>query len=159
MSDSAFSSQQCVMFSSGEEKWGTPRWLFNELNLEFRFTLDVCATKESAKCDRFFSPEQNGLDQQWEGMCWMNPPYGKGIAKWMRKAWEESQNGATIICLVPARTDTAWFHDWVLGKAEIRFLRGRLEFAGFGGTGASRGAAPFASMLAIFRPTATIQPA
>lgn len=146
-------SQQHSIFSSGEEKWGTPPLLFAELNREFQFTLDVCATAKSAKCERFFSPSQDGLSQKWEGVCWMNPPYGKGMGRWLEKAHHESKSGATVVCLVPSRTDTIWFHSWVIGKAEIRFLKGRLEFVGFGGNGKSRGQAPFGSMILIYRPS------
>jgi len=135
-----------VMFSSKKTEWETPRALFDELNREFGFTLDVCALPENAKCDLFFAPKTDGLSQSWKGhMCWMNPPYGREIGKWVKKAYEESQRGATVVCLLPARTDTRWFHDYIYGKAEIRFLRGRIKFVG------SENSAPFPSMIVIYR--------
>lgn len=108
-----------ALFSSTTDMWETPKDLFDKLDEEFEFQTDVCAIKQNAKCKRFYTPEQNGLKQIWTGVCWCNPPYGRGIEKWMKKAYESS---ATVVCLVPARTDTKWFHDFVLGKAEIRFI-------------------------------------
>jgi phage N-6-adenine-methyltransferase len=135
-----------VMFSSKTDEWETPQALFDELNREFGFTLDVCALPENAKCDLFFTPKTDGLSQSWKGhMCWMNPPYGREIGKWVKKAYEESQRGATVVCLLPARTDTRWFHDYIYGKAEIRFLRGRIKFVG------AENSAPFPSMIVIYR--------
>lgn len=132
-----------ILFSSKSEMWETPQELFDNLNAEFHFTVDVCATKDNAKCEKFFTPEMDGLKQEWTGVCWCNPPYGRGIGKWMKKAAEAQ---ATVVCLVPARTDTKWFHDWVLNRAEIRFIRGRLHFNG------SKNSAPFPSMLVIYQP-------
>ena len=132
-----------ILFSSKSEMWETPQELFDNLNAEFHFTVDVCATKDNAKCEKFFTPEMDGLKQEWTGVCWCNPPYGRGIGKWMKKAAEVQ---ATVVCLVPARTDTKWFHDWVLNRAEIRFIRGRLHFNG------SKNSAPFPSMLVIYQP-------
>lgn len=132
-----------ILFSSKSEMWETPQELFDNLNAEFHFTVDVCATKDNAKCEKFFTPEMDGLKQEWTGVCWCNPPYGRGIGKWMKKASEAS---AIVVCLVPVRTDTKWFHDWVLNRAEIRFIRGRLHFNG------SKNSAPFPSMLVIYRP-------
>ena len=132
-----------ILFSSKSEMWETPQELFDNLNAEFHFTVDVCATKDNAKCEKFFTPEIDGLKQEWTGVCWCNPPYGRGIGKWMKKAAEAS---AIVVCLVPVRTDTKWFHDWVLNRAEIRFIRGRLHFNG------SKNSAPFPSMLVIYRP-------
>ena len=114
-----------VMFSSKTDLWGTPQDLFDELDAEFHFDLDVCALPENAKCERYYTPEQDGLVQEWEGVCWCNPPYGRQIGKWVKKA---SECGETVVMLVPARTDTKWFHDYIYGKAEVRFLRGRLHF-------------------------------
>lgn len=133
-----------VHFSSECHTWATPPDLFAELDREFGFTLDVCALPENSKCERFFTPDDDGLSQPWDGICWMNPPYGREIGRWMRKAFEESQRGATVVCLVPARTDTAWWHDWAM-KGEIRFLRGRVRFVG------AKANAPFPSALVIFR--------
>jgi phage N-6-adenine-methyltransferase len=123
--------------------WATPQELFDSLNEEFKFTLDVCALPENAKCDNYFTPETDGLSQPWEGVCWMNPPYGREIGKWIKKAYVSSLMGATVVCLVPARTDTAWWNDYVV-KGEIRFLRGRLKFGG------SKNSAPFPSAIVIF---------
>lgn len=143
------------IFTSVEEKWGTPQWLFDLLNTEFGFTLDVCATAESAKCERFFSPDDEALVQEWRGVCWMNPPYGEGLGLWMKKAEQSAAQGATVVVLVPARTDTRWFHKHVLGKAEIRFISGRLMFNGFfeDREAKKRGLAPFPSMILVYRPT------
>ena len=135
-----------ALFSSTTDMWETPKDLFDKLDEEFEFQTDVCATKQNAKCKRFYTPEQDGLKQIWTGVCWCNPPYGRGIEKWMKKAYESN---ATVVCLVPARTDTKWFHDFVLGKAEIRFIRGRLKF------GNSNNSAPFPSMLVIYRKDGT----
>jgi phage N-6-adenine-methyltransferase len=137
-----------AMFSSDRPDWATPSEIFGPLCDEFGFTLDVCATSENAKLIRFFSPEQNGLLQTWAPeRCWMNPPYGREMDKWILKAYQESQNGALVVALVPSRTDTKWFHEYVLGKSEIRFVKGRIRFVG-----ATCGA-PFPSMVIIWRPT------
>lgn len=125
-------------------EWATPQDLFDELDQEFGFTLDVCATSENAKCATFFTKEQNGLIQNWGGVCWMNPPYGRVINDWMKKAWEEHEKGATVVALVPSRTDTKWFHNYAL-KGEVRFIKGRLKFGG------SEDAAPFPNCIVIFR--------
>jgi len=133
------------LFSSATGEWETPQWFFDELNKEFGFTIDVCANVTNAKCKVWFNMAQNGLFRSWNGICWMNPPYGREIGKWVKKAFEESQRGATVVCLLPARTDTKWFHDYIYKKAEIRFLKGRLKFGG------SKNSAPFPSMIVIFR--------
>lgn len=132
------------MLSSLTDEWATPQDVFDLLNAEFHFELDVCALPGNAKCRRYFSPAQDGLKQLWKGSCWMNPPYGRQIAKWMKKAYESSLQGATVVCLCPARTDTAWWHDYAT-KGEIRFFRGRLCF------GSATSAAPFPSAIVIFR--------
>jgi len=131
--------------SSASPVWETPQWLFDLLDKEFGFTLDVCALPDNAKCERFFPPEADGLTQKWEGVCWMNPPYGTTIKNWMGKAKQEAQNGATIVCLVPARPDTNWWWDNCI-EAEVRFIKGRLEFVG------SPSAAPFPSAVIVMRP-------
>jgi phage N-6-adenine-methyltransferase len=133
-----------VHYRSLTDLWETPAWLFQKLNEEFRFTLDVCALPENAKCERFFSPDDDGLKQTWDGVCWMNPPYGREIEKWMEKAFNESERGVTVVCLVPARPDTEWWHKFAL-RGEIRFLRGRLKF------GKATSGAPFPSAIIIFR--------
>lgn len=131
-----------VHFSSKTDLWSTPQDFFDELNKEFGFTLDVCATHDNAKCQTYYTIDQDGLAQEWEGVCWMNPPYGREIGKWMEKAYESSLNGATVVCLVPARTDTKWWHEYVM-KGDIRFLRGRLKF------GNSKNSAPFPSAVVV----------
>ena len=135
-----------LMFSSKTDLWATPQTFFDELNSEFGFDTDVCALASNAKCGRFFTPEVNGLTQEWEGVCWMNPPYGRGIWMWLKKAYESAQQGATVVCLVPSRTDTRWWHDYCM-KGEVRFIKGRLKFGGH------NNAAPFPSAIVIFRPT------
>lgn len=134
-----------ALFTSQTDEWETPKDFFDDLNKEFSFNLDVCATKENAKCEKYYTKKEDGLSQQWRGKCWMNPPYGREIGKWMKKALEASQGGALVACLVPARTDTAWWHEYAM-KGEIRFIRGRLKFGG------SQNSAPFPSAVVIFRP-------
>lgn len=127
--------------------WETPQDLFDKLNEEFHFDLDVCATVDNAKCATFYSPEQDGLIQSWYGRCWCNPPYGRQFGKWVKKAYDTAYvDGNLVVMLLPARTDTSWFHDYIYHKAEIRFLRGRLKF------GNSKNSAPFPSMIIIFNP-------
>jgi len=140
-----------TLYSSRSEEWSTPQALFEELDQEFRFTLDPCAIRQNAKCKRFFTKEQNGLLQSWaQQRVFMNPPYGKEIGHWMRKARSEAQRGALIVCLVHARTDTRWWHDNVQGIAdEVRFLHGRVRFERMGMPACS---APFPSALVIYRP-------
>jgi phage N-6-adenine-methyltransferase len=137
---------QPALFSSRTDQWETPRWFFDALDAEFGFRLDVCASPEFAKCKRYFTPSMDGLKQQWTGVCWMNPPYGRKIGRWVAKAYESAQQGATVVCLLPSRTDTAWWHDYVMKAPEVRFLRGRLKF------GNAKSAAPFPSAIVIFRP-------
>lgn len=135
------------------DEWATPAEIFDPLNAEFGFDLDVCATSENAKCARYFTREQEGRRQQWTGVIWCNPPYGREISGWMWKAWAASLDGATVVCLVPARTDTRWWHDYVIGgRAEVRFLPGRIKFEGRDGSGGRQGRAPFPSAVVIFRP-------
>lgn len=135
-----------ALFSSERPDWETPRDLFSRLDAEFHFALDVCATAENAKCAQYYTPEIDGLRMTWPAVsCWCNPPYGRQIAAWIRKAYESAQNGSSVVLLIPARTDTRWFHDLVLPHAEMRFLKGRLTFVG------APHPAPFPSMLAIYR--------
>jgi phage N-6-adenine-methyltransferase len=133
-----------VHFSGKTDLWSTPQAFFDELHKEFKFETDVCALKDNAKCSNYFTQEMDGLAQSWTGVCWMNPPYGREIGKWVKKAFESATQGATVVCLIPARTDTAWWHDYAM-KGEIRFIRGRLKFGG------SVNSAPFPSALVIFR--------
>lgn len=135
-------------FSSATDEWATPQAFFDELDAEFHFTLDVCATSENAKCPRHFTRSTDGLSQPWgQERCWMNPPYGRAIGAWMRKAYEASMLGALVVCLIPARTDTAWWHEYAAKATERRFVRGRLRF------GEAKHSAPFPSVVVIFRPT------
>lgn len=131
------------LYSSATGQWSTPQDLFDELHQEFGFALDVCATDENAKCATYYTVEQDGLAQPWTGVCWMNPPYGDAIGAWVRKAWESSKAGATVVCLVPARIDTRWWWDYCR-YGEVRFLRGRLKFGG------GDNSAPFPSAVVIF---------
>ena len=109
--------------------WGTPPEVFDPLNKEFGFTLDVAANSDNAKANKFFTPQDNGLVQPWGGnICWCNPPYGKDVVKWCKKALKESETGATTVMLIPCKTNTNWWHDFVIPFAEIRFLRGRVRF-------------------------------
>lgn len=134
-----------VMFSSKTDLWETPQDFFNCLNDEFHFDIDVCALPENAKCQKYYTPEMDGLSQPWTGVCWCNPPYGREVGKWVRKALLSSDAGATVVMLLPARTDTRWFHDYIYGRAQVRFIRGRLKFGG------SSNSAPFPSMVVVFR--------
>jgi phage N-6-adenine-methyltransferase len=135
-------------YTSTSDDWGTPKKLFDELDAEFGFTLDACASEHNFKVDKYFTKEDNSLVQDWQGIVWMNPPYGRTIGQWMEKAYKASQTGAIVVCLVPARTDTAWWHDYAM-HGEIRFLRGRLKFEqpGF----VKNSPAPFPSAIVIFR--------
>lgn len=132
------------MMSSATDLWETPQEFFDKLDAEFHFELDVCALPENAKCKKYFTPEQDGLLQEWRGACWMNPPYGRQIGAWMKKAYDSTvYGGTTVVCLVPARTDTAWWHDYAM-RGEVRFVRGRLKFGG------AKNSAPFPSAVVIF---------
>jgi phage N-6-adenine-methyltransferase len=131
------------LFTSNTDLWATPKDFFDMLDEEFDFDLDVCANVENAKCTHYFTQEQDGLKQEWQGTCWMNPPYGRVIGDWVKKAYESSLNGATVVCLLPARTDTRWWHEYCM-KGEIRLVRGRLKF------GDSKNSAPFPSAVVIF---------
>ena len=133
------------LMSSNTDLWETPQDFFDRLDAEFHFDLDVCALPENAKCKRYFTPTQDGLLQDWRGVCWMNPPYGRKIGAWMKKAYEAAvHGGATVVCLVPARTDTAWWHEYAM-QGEIRFIRGRLKFGG------AKNSAPFPSAVVVFK--------
>ena len=135
------------VFSSQTDEWATPQSLFDELNAEFHFDLDPCATDENHKCAEYYTKADDGLAKNWGGRSvYCNPPYGRQIGKWVRKAYEEAQKpGTTVVLLVPARTDTKWFHDYIYGKTEIRFIRGRVRF------GDSKHGAPFPSMVVVWR--------
>ncbi len=134
-----------LMFSSANDVWATPQWLFDALNKEFGFTLDPCSDGTNAKTEKFFSIYDSGLLKDWgTETVFMNPPYSE-CKKWMQKAYGAAQEGATVVCLVPARTDTEWWHRFAM-KGEIRLLRGRLKF------GDAKSAAPFPSAIIVFRP-------
>lgn len=141
-----------VLLSSNYMNWCTPQDFFDELNQEFDFKLDAAATKKSAKCNIYFTPENDALSQSWDkgGSVFCNPPYGRNIKKWVRKAYEENKKGVRpIVLLIPARTDTSYFHDYILGKAEIRFIRGRIKFTDE--EGKSSNPAPFPSMIVVYK--------
>ena len=133
-----------VHFSSKTDLWYTPEDFYQKYNNVYKFETDVCATHENAKCENYFTQEVDGLSQDWKGVCWMNPPYGRTIKNWMKKAYESSLNGSTVVCLVPARTDTTWWHDYAM-KGEIEFIKGRLKFGG------SKNSAPFPSAVVVFK--------
>lgn len=143
---------RAALFSSAKTEWGTPDKLWKPLHAQWCFTLDVCALPENAKCKRYFTPEQDGLKQRWKGVCWGNFPYGPTIGLWMAKARLEAARGATVVCLVPARTDTKWWHDSVEPiragaiPGSVTFLKGRVKFVG-----AKKGA-PFPSALVTYLP-------
>jgi site-specific DNA-methyltransferase (adenine-specific) len=137
-----------VHFSSDTDEWPTPQPLFDQLDAEFHFTVDVCATSENAKCTRYYTKAENGLQQNWSNeIAWMNPPFGHCIKFWMEKAFESSYLGSTVVCLVPARTDTRWWHRFAMHSDEIRVLDRRLQFIG------AAQKAPFPAALVVFRPT------
>ncbi len=133
-----------VHYSSKSDDWETPQDFFDEIQKEFKLNLDVCADFGNTKLKSFITKEADGLQVSWKNKkCWMNPPYGREITKWVKKAHE---GGARIVvALLPARTDTRWFHDYILNKAEIRFIKGRLKFGGH------KNPAPFPSMVVIWQ--------
>jgi len=133
------------MFSSETAEWETPQNLFDALDTIYHFTLDPASNHENAKCQRHFTKEQDGLSQNWEGeTVFCNPPYGRDIAAWIKKGFQEAQKpGTKVVMLLPARTDTQWFHDYCL-KGKVEFLRGRLKFGG------SKYNAPYPSMIVVF---------
>ena len=134
-----------VMYSSESDEWPTPQWLFDALDKEFGFTLDPCANVANAKCERFFTPQDVPLSRDWgTETVFVNPPYSE-CGEWMRKAYGSAQHGATVVCLIPSRTDVDWWHRYAM-KGEIRFLRGRLKF------GDAVNSAPFPSAIVVFRP-------
>jgi len=133
---------------SNNYEWETPEAIFKPLEKEFGITFDVCASHSNRKTQRFFDKQANGLIQEWgtkEKVVWMNPPFGNEIGKWVKKAHEETKKGVTTIALLPARTDTSWFHNYIIDKQEIRFLKGRIKFK------EAKSSAPFPSMVVIFK--------
>lgn len=139
-----------AIYSSASVEWATPPAFFDALDAEFHFTLDVCATPLNAKCAKFYSPVEDGLSMPWSGVCWMNPPYGKCVDKWLAKATAEATRGVTVVALLPSRTCTRWWHKYVepilagLVPGEVRFQKGRLKFGG------GKQGAPFPSVLIVF---------
>ena len=134
-----------VMFSQATDVWGTPQWLFDALDKEFGFTLDPCSDGTNAKCKKFYSIHDSGMLKDWgTETVFMNPPYSQ-CEDWMRKAYGSAQEGATVVCLVPSRTDTEWWHRFAM-KGEVRLLKGRLKF------GDAVNSAPFPSAVIVFRP-------
>ena len=137
-----------IMFSSNTCEWATPQQFFKELDKEFNFTLDPCANELNHKCDKYYTKEQDGLARNWSGeVVFCNPPYGKELKNWVCKCFTEVYHGGCLcaVMLIPARTDTKWFHDYIYNKAEVRFLKGRLKF------GEAKYSAPFPSMVVVFR--------
>jgi len=139
---------QKAMVSSKTNEWATPQLLFEDLDKEFKFTLDPCSTHENHKCDKYFTLEDDGLKQDWSNdIVFMNPPYGGHTGDWIKKALDESRKGATVVCLIVSSTDRSYWHDYIFPFAsQIRFVRGRLKF------GVATTTAPFASALVIFSP-------
>lgn len=140
-----------ALFSSRAEDWETPQWLFDALHREFGFTLDAAANERNHKCPVWYGPGSpvgvyDALVWHWSGACWLNPPYGSRIGLWVAKAYEEAASGnATVVCLLPARTDTRWWHRYVMQANEVRLLEGRLRFVG------AASSAPFPSAIVVFR--------
>lgn len=134
------------LYTSLTCEWETPKEFYEGLDAEFHFSLDVCAGPGNTQCAEYLSSGDmwSALIKPWVGVCWCNPPYGREIGQWMRKAYESSRRGATVVCLIPSRTDTRWWHDWVMKADEIRFIKGRLHFSG-------SGPAPFPSAIVVFR--------
>lgn len=133
------------LFSSATGDWSTPQEVYDWLDAEYGpFTLDPCASSTNAKCPTFFTVVEDGLAQKWEGRVFVNPPYGRGIGEWIAKCYQSAQEGALVVALLPSRTDTAWWHDYVMKADQIRFLRGRLKFGG------SSNSAPFPSVVVVW---------
>ena len=134
-------------FSSESDEWATPQWLFDALDKEFGFTLDPCSSDENSKCNHHHTMYDSGLLKDWaHDTVFMNPPYSECNA-WMAKAYGAARDGAIVVCLVPSRTDTKWWHSYAM-RGEIRFLKGRLKF------GDAKDSAPFPSAIVVFRPAA-----
>jgi len=140
-----------VHFSSEDQTWETPQDFFNKLNNEFNFTLDPCCSLKTAKCKKFYTEEHNGLNKDWsDEIVFMNPPYGRQIKHWIKKAKQESKKGAIVVCLIPSRTDTIYWHEHIFaeekkGNCEVRFLKGRLKF------GNAKNSAPFPSAVIVYK--------
>ena len=139
-----------VHFSSETNEWETPNELFSILDCFFKFTLDAASSKENKKCEKHYTIEDDGLSKSWTNeTVWLNPPYGKEIGKWVKKAYEESLNDyTTVVMLIPARTDTSYWHDYITKASEIFFIRGRIKF--FNKEKKGNSAAPFPSAIIVF---------
>jgi phage N-6-adenine-methyltransferase len=133
--------------SSNSIEYETPQDLFNKLNNIYNFDIDVCATDQNAKCKKYFTIKDNGLIQKWHGVCFMNPPYGRKIKDWIKKAYDESLNNVKTVALIPARTCTTYWHDYIFPYCKIEFLKGRLKFKNKNGV---LNPAPFPSAIVIF---------
>lgn len=133
-----------ILLSSKKEDWETPKNLFDYFNKIYNFTLDPCSTKENAKCKKFYTKNDNGLSKEWSGSVFVNPPYCRKTKLWVEKAFNEKENCDYIVMLLPCRPDVSYFHDFILNKSRIIFLRGRLKF------GNSKNTAPFPSMIVIY---------
>jgi site-specific DNA-methyltransferase (adenine-specific) len=142
-----------LMFSSKNNAWCTPQDFFDKLDGEFQFTLDPCATSVSAKCNKFFTVDEDGLKQDWsKDRVFVNPPYGREIGKWVKKSYESSLGGALVVMLIPSRTDTRWWHDYIQDKAEVRFVKGRLKFVNLDSPEPRKmSSAPFPSAIIIYQ--------
>lgn len=136
------------LMSSDSNEWETPQCFFDRLDAEFGFTLDAAATAENAKCVAHYTTEDDALCCVWSGVVWCNPPYGRIIGRFVQKGWEQAEEGATVVMLIPARTDTRYWHEYVMRSAEVRLVRGRLYFKR---PGRERGRAPFPSAVVVFR--------
>jgi len=146
-----------TLFASDKLDWETPQWLFDKLDAEFSFHLDACASAENAKCRMFWTKEIDGLKQSWDlwhdgSAVWCNPPYGREIKDWVKKCYEEGVECVPVVMLIPARTDTRYWHDYIMKASEIRFIKGRLKFVG------APSAAPFPSVVVVWRPGRTGPP-
>lgn len=139
-----------VHFSSEKMDWETPQKYFNELHEKYNFTIDVATNGSNAKTENFYTEEDNALIQNWHGRVFCNPPYGRELKRWVKKAYEESQkdHNELIVLLIPARTDTTYWHEYIFDKAEIHFLKGRLKFEV---NGKATNPAPFPSALIIYK--------
>lgn len=134
------------LFTSDTNEWATPKLFFEELDKEFHFTLDPCATADNTKCNKYFTEKENGLIQDWSGeIVFCNPPYGRKLCDWVEKCYMENKKGTTIVLLIPARTDTTYFHKYIYKQHEIRFIKGRLHF------NESKQSAPFPSMVVVMK--------
>jgi phage N-6-adenine-methyltransferase len=138
-----------VLFSSKSMEWATPREFFRKLDSQFAFTLDPCARSHNAVCSKYYTPDEDGLLQDWSGnTVFVNPPYGRGIGQWVKKSYEEGcKDGTTVVMLIPARTDTKYWHEYAMKADEVRLIKGRLKFGG------GSNSAPFPSAVVVFNST------